>query len=177
MTRGRLTSLPLQRQRAFTLLEVLVTVSVIAAVAAIVLPMISSTHRVRVMAAASIVASDIELAQVMTIASPNDPMVVRFDPATHTYWLARVSDTETPILRDGTSEPYLVTLGQGRAAGAVGVTFNIDQMASDMIQFNPQGGLQDFTVVPRIEFDCDGSRIILTVAPTTGTIEQKDGEL
>lgn len=163
--------------RGFTLLEVLLTVSIIAAVAAIVLPMFNSTNRVRVMAAASILASDIELAQVMTISSPNNPMVVRFDPATHTYWLARASDTETPILRDGSKEPYLVTMGQGRAVGALGVWMTLDEMPGDMLGFNAQGGLADFTSVPAIRLDCGGSMITLTIAPTTGTIIQKDGEL
>src|SRR5688572_18314175 len=92
-------------QRAFTLLEMLVTMVIAATVAAIVAPMFSDDSRLRVMAASSIVASDIELAQVMTISRPDKPVVVSFDADGATYWLAYASSPGTALTLAGTTVP------------------------------------------------------------------------
>src|SRR5687768_8139513 len=107
------------RHSAFTLVEMLVTVAVLALVAASVAPMFSDDRNLRVVAAARILSSDIEFAQVLTISKPEEPVVVRFDPANNTYWLAYAYDTETPMPRPDGGEPYLVELGTGRARSAI----------------------------------------------------------
>src|SRR5688572_2454757 len=106
------------RRAAFTLIEVLVALTLVAALAAIVAPMFSDDSRLRVMAASSIISSDIELAQVMTISHPDNPVVVCFDPGNASYWLAYAADPDTPLSREDTGEPYQVTLGLDRARSA-----------------------------------------------------------
>ena len=91
-----------RRRTAFTLLELMVSVTIIAVAAAAVIPSYSDSGRARVIAATSIITSDIELAQVMTISYPSEPVVVRFDPAQNRYWLAYADSPETPIARPRT---------------------------------------------------------------------------
>src|SRR5262245_48745623 len=88
------------RRRGFTLIDLMVTIAVLAVAAAVIIPGVSNNDRLRLMAAANVMTSDIELAQVMTISFPNDPIVVRFDPDNATYWLARPADPDTPISRE-----------------------------------------------------------------------------
>lgn len=168
-------SSPHRFRRGFTLLEILVTVTIIAGVAAIVVPMFGDANRVRVMAASSLITSDIELAQTMTIASPKNPIVVKFNQDAQSYWLAPSSDPDNPMLRPGTNQAYLVVLGEGRALGAAGVVFTLKNVTGDTLEFNAQGGLTDFTSQPAIELSSASSTILLSIAPTTGTISQTNG--
>lgn len=159
---------------AFTLLEMLVALTLMAALAAVVAPMFSDDSRLRVMAAASILASDIELAQVMTIAHPEQPVCVRFNPDKATYWLAYASAPDTPIVREDNGEIYEVMLGAGRARSAAGVSIAVANMTSNTITFAPHGGLNDFTSSPQITLT-DGLRgIQLTVSANTGSVDELD---
>jgi len=159
-------------RRAFTLLEMLIVITIIATIAALVIPSFNDDSRLRLMAASSVITSDIELAQVMTISQPDQPMVVRFEPDHHRYHLARASDPATPINREDTGEPYRVTLGQGRASTAEGVTFTTAEIPDNTLAFNPQGGVDDFTTSPRITLSLAGRTITLDISASTGSITE-----
>ncbi|UCD75599.1 MAG: prepilin-type N-terminal cleavage/methylation domain-containing protein [Phycisphaerales bacterium] len=163
------------RPRGFTLLEMLVTLTIIAIVATMVIPAFRDDSLLRVMAAASVMSSDIEMAQMMTIADPDRPVVVRFDPDDSRYWLARADDPDNPVAREDTDEPYLVVLGLDRAIAAAGVTFTVSGMNQSTLTFNEQGGLDDFTATPQITLAMDDETIIISVGATTGTITQTGG--
>ena len=162
-------------RHAFTLFELLVTIAIIAVTAVLVAPALRGDEQFRLLAAASILRSDIELAQVMSISAPEDPVVVRFDPANDRYWLALTSAPEVPILRADTEEPYVVTFGIGRAASALGVTYTVVDVTGNVLEFNPQGGLTDFQAEPRVTLNSDDRWIRLDIAPTTGTITETAG--
>lgn len=160
--------------RAMTLLEMLLTVAVLSMLTVMVTPMFSDDSRLRVLAASQILSSDIELAQVMTISMPNEPIVVRFDPDGKTYWLALEIDPETPILREDTGEPYVVEFGAGRARSALGVTFALEDMTNSMLAFDATGALIDFTLTPLIHLNCADHGVTLMIKPMTGTIVEMD---
>lgn len=159
---------------AFTLVEMLIALTVMATIAAVVAPMLGDDSRLRVMAASSIIASDIELAQVMTIAHPDQPVVVRFDANTNSYWLAYSATPNTPLPREDNGESYIVTLGEGRARGATGVTFALEQATNDTISFAAHGGLTDFTQTPLVKVSKGMRGIQLAVAPNTGSITESE---
>lgn len=156
--------------RGFTLLEMLLTITILATLAAVAIPMVAGTDVVRVRAATDLLISDIELAQILNISYPNDPVVVRFDVEANEYWLAYASSPGTPLNREDTGEPYLVQMGIGRASAAEGVVLNVLSMTNNEIAFNPQGGLTDFSATPVIQLTLAGEAIAITIAPTTGTI-------
>jgi prepilin-type N-terminal cleavage/methylation domain-containing protein len=164
-----------RRCEAFTLFEVLMTITIIAIVVMLLAPSFSDDTILRLRAASSVMRSDIEMAQVMTIAYPKDPVIVRFEPATNQYWLAAASTPDTPLTRPDTGQPYRVVLGSGRASSASGVTFTLTDVDSDTLVFNPQGGLEDFTASPRITLTLDARTIDLDIAPSTGTISETEG--
>jgi len=160
------------RRRAFTLIEVLVVITIIAVVGAIVLPRLTADDQIRLTAASSIIASDIELAQVMTIAYPEQPVVVVFDPPKSTYHLSYADDPATPLLRPGTNQPIEVTLGEGRAASAAGVTFELIEIPGNTLAFNAQGGVEDLSTKPYVVLKINGREIGLKIATTTGTVSE-----
>ena len=165
----------LKPTHGFTLIDLLVTIMIVAAVAALVVPGLIDQDRVRLMAGSTLLTSDLELAQVMTISNPRQPVVVRFNPAEATYWLAYAATPCVPMPRNESGEPYLVVFGQGRASTAAGVSMSVDQIAGDTLTFLPQGGLADFTAQPTITLTIDERWVTLAIAPTTGTISETAG--
>jgi len=157
----------------FTLIEILVTVTIVAVIAVVLVPQFRNNDRLRVVAAAQILASDIEAAQVHTISYPDDPVLVKFNPKSATYWLASTASPDTPITHQMTGEPYKVTLGQGRASSASEVTMTLTDVSDNTIEFNESGGLVDFTTVPVIALQCHGETIEVVVSPSTGTVIER----
>lgn len=155
---------------AFTLIEIMVSLTIIAVVAVVVLPQLRNTDRLRVLAASQILISDIEAAQVLTISFPSEPIVVRFDPDNNRYWLAEASAPDTPIVHQATGEDYIVVLGEGRADSADGVAMTLTNVTDNTVVFNESGSLADFTTAPIIRLQRGDSVVELIIAPTTGTV-------
>jgi hypothetical protein len=118
------------------------------------------------------VASDIELAQMMTIANPEEPTVVRFQTGTGEYWLAAATTPDTPIDRAGVPEGYRVVFGQGNAQHVSGVTIVPADLDNDTLTLNAQGGVEDLTAEPTVLLMLDSRWIKLHIAPTTGAITE-----
>lgn len=160
--------------RAFTLVELLVVVAIIAVTAAFVLPRLTDDAALRVRGAASILISDIEYAQVLTISHPDNPVVVRFDAPASRYWLAYAATPDTPIMRDGTHIPYDVTFGAGRAAPVGDVGISLQDLPGDTLAFDTTGGLVDFSTTPRITLTAGERAVTLVIAPMTGSISEEN---
>lgn len=163
------------RRSGFTLIEMLVTLTIIAVVVVLVHPMMTSDARLRMEAAVRILVSDIEFAQSMTVGNPEQPVIVRFDPDNHRYWLAFADTPNDPLPRQGSPEPYLVRLGFGRAAMAAGVTFTITGATDDTLEFDGFGSLERISDRPVIRFERDGHWAEIDVSPTTGSITVTGG--
>ena len=148
-------------------------VAIVAMLAALVVPSMGSDERLRLNAATAIIVSDIELAQVMTISVPKQPVVVVFNPDANAYWLAYADDPDEPIIRAGTNEPYYVVLGEGRALAATGVTLHLVDDDDDTLVFTAHGGLASLDDAPKVRVrwgDAPKYETQLSIAPTTGTI-------
>ena len=156
----------------FTLIDLMMTITIIIVAGALVLPNLSDDKRLRLMAAASILTSDIELAQVMTISHPADAVVVQFDPDNDQYWLAYADAPGTPIPRPDNGRPYLIVFGQDRARSAVGVSLSLTEVTNNTLAFDAQGGLADISAHPVIRLSLGTRFIDLQIASTTGTITQ-----
>ena len=75
-------------------------------------------------------------------------------------------------VREDTGEPYLVTLGTGRAAAATNVTFSVTNMNKSMLQYTSHGSLIDFTKTPVIRLTHGDESIELHISTSTGTITE-----
>jgi len=158
-------------RRAFTLLEMLVTISIVATAAVLVAPALTDDSGLRVAAATDVLMSDIEYAQVLSLAEPADPIVVVLDAPGNRWWLARASAPETPI--EGTNgSPYLMEMGTGRLATATGVSFTTTGLTDGELPFNEMGGLDGLVDAPQIVILLDGYALGLEVDPSTGTVSE-----
>jgi len=161
--------------RGFTLFELMVTVTIAVILASMALPMLRNDDRIRLIAAASLVTSDIEFAQSLTIAKPAEPLVIMFDEDADSYHIGLVNQEETPITREDTGEPYLVVFGQGRATAAEGVDLSVSDMNKGGLQFDTHGGLFEFNITPVITLQSGDHWLQLTVSATTGSINETSG--
>ncbi len=159
----------------FTLIDLMVTLTIIAVMATVLLPRMDDGGRLRLMAGARLLASDIEMAQIMTISNPADPIVVKFEPTLGTYWLAPASDPDTPILRPGATQVYKVVFGHGRGRTAKDVTLALTDVTDNTLAFNEQGGILDPTVEPQIKLMRGSRWITLNVSTMTGSISETSG--
>lgn len=162
-----------RRARAgFTLIDLMVALTIMVVAALVVIPGLSDDTRMRLMAASRVVMSDIEMAQVMTITNPQAPVIVKFDPDQSRYFLAYAATPDTPLKRSNTEQDYEVTLGEGRASSAEDVMLAVTDMDLDTLVFDAHGGVQDISTNPVITLSTGSKWIKLTIAPTTGTITE-----
>ena len=158
----------------FALIDLMVTLTIVAIMAAVLFPRIADDDHLRLTAAARLIASDIEMAQVMTISNPAEPIIVKFEPG-GTYWLAPAADPDTPIVRSGAIQPYRVVFGQGRGRTAADVTLVLTDLENNTLSFNEQGGLVDLNLQPEIKLVHGSEWVKLTLSTMTGTITETAG--
>lgn len=120
---------------AFSLVELLIVILVIAICAAVVVPMAAGTDDLQVVSAARIVASDLQYAQNAAISS-QQPVTVIFTPATETYSLSNASG---PLIHPMTKEAWTVNLADqsgfdkvdmASASFGSGASVEFDEMGS-----------------------------------------------
>ena len=146
----------------------MVTVAIVAIMATVLLPRLQDQGRLRLIAGSRLLSSDIEMAQIMTISNPAEPIVVKFEPTLGIYWLASAADPGTPILRPGAGQLYRVKFGEGRGRTARDVTFALTGVApDDILSFNERGGMTDPTVQPQSPPMHGARRTPRSLPPTT----------
>jgi len=162
-------------RRAFALLDILITVSVLGVVLLAVAPSLNPDEPMRLAVAATIVSTDVEAAQSYTLASPNDPTVVRLRDEGDGYWLALASDPDTPILKGDTDDPYEVVFGEGRLASLAGVSIAATGLDGDHLEFSALGSLAQGDDVYLV-LDRDGSQMGIRIRSSTGSVSLVDPE-
>lgn len=159
-------------RRAFTLIEILIVVVIIAMVGALAIPYFSRDHRDRSLAAASLLQADLRFAQLATMASPQDPLIVRFKEDGTGYWLARLSAPNDPIVRPDTGAVWNITMGVDRARRSRNVSLATSGINSGMLRFTPLGSVHGASGTPTITLSAagggSGGTCVVTVDPTTG---------
>ena len=145
--------------RGFTLIDLMVAMAVLALLAVTVMPSTNPEAGMKLISAATVLATDIEYAQSATLSEPGDHTVVIFDADGGGYYLARGSAPLDPIERPGGSgDLYVVRFGEGNARMLDGV------------------GVQEGALVEPIEFDAFGSVVgegdrTVTLFTSLGIIE------
>lgn len=127
--------------RGFTLVEMLIALTILAIALGIITQGLEPDDHSRLASAAEMVVADLEYTQSLSIATPGDLALVMFDPAASagpTWWVAHESAPTTPITKPYTSTPYQVTLGQGVAVEITGVSLSLVGV-TDTIVFDAFG--------------------------------------
>ena len=122
-------------EEAFTLVELIMVIVVIAISAVVVVPLVVGTSDLQVISAARIVASDLQYAQNMAIAK-REPVTVTFTPGTESVALSNARGALIhPITKDTYTTDFRVRNGFGKVdivsadfSGSTSVTF--DEMGS-----------------------------------------------
>lgn len=115
---------PSSLARAFTLVDTLMTVAVLAIVAGLALASMAPTDKTRAVSAATLLAADIEHARSLSLILPDNPAVVRTAADGASYWIARNDSTETPVPPSG-GRSFRVVFGQAPADGMAGVVVGL----------------------------------------------------
>lgn len=160
----------LNRATGFTLIELLISLAVLGIVMFAVLPRGAPDEPMRLLAAGSVLAADLEYAQSATLANPQQPIVVKFDSKGFGYWLAPAEEPDSPINRPNSSEPYTVTFGMGNAEVLEGVWIDPSVLPEDYtIEYDAFGRLTIFTDV-RVKLLNSAGSIEVVVRANTGSV-------
>lgn len=157
-----------QRERGFTFVELMITVALLAIAAMVALPALRPDDPLKVIGAATMLASDIEFAQSATLASPSDPTIVRFADKQPRYWLALESDPSTPILRPN-GKPYEVHFGADGAQYLAGLQVELEGDPGGDITFDAFGRLSQ-TQDARVVVGNPTGSLVVTVTSSTGSV-------
>lgn len=147
----------------------MLTLAVLAIVIVVVAPSAQPEGPVRLLAAATMFAADIEYAQSASLAHPEDPTIVQFHPDGGGYWLALASAPDTPITRPNSTESYETIYGIGHAQGFAGLTAALVDPEISTLQFDGFGRLTsiDDQVV---RLSSEAGEMFILVRATTGSV-------
>lgn len=130
-------------RRAYTLIEVLVTVTILGIAGAVVIPSMSGAHVLKVQAAVRSIVADITFAQ-MDALGYQEPRGIVFDTEANQYTLIQITGAEIDIDADALYDPkgpgqrYVVSLDAASYGGAV-IT-DVDLNGGDTLIFDEIGG-------------------------------------
>ncbi len=146
-------------KRAFTFIELIISVLIIAIVAALALPMFSDQSSDRLSAAKHRLWADIQYAQAWTIANPSRPARIRF--------------LDDGYIIEGPPDAGTVRFTSNDFSEATGVKLSVADVPADGIPFNHAGALSiDSALTPKIQLTTQGGleSIALVLQPTSGQI-------
>ena len=158
-------------RRGVGLIELMIVLVIVSIAAMLVVPSLGRTAEVRADMAAYLLRSDMEYAQVHSIANPDDPIGVVLAGDGTGYWLSHPDTPDTPVIRHDTSDPYHVVFGEGRASMTGGVSASANDIQGGMLLFDSLGGLVDPTRNPEYRLSCEGAEVRMTVKAGTGFIQ------
>ena len=147
-------------KRAFTFIELIISVLIIAVVAALALPMFSDQTSERLTAAKHRLWADIQYAQAWTIANPSHPARIRF--------------LNDGYIIEGPPDGGTVRFNSSGFSEATGVHLSVTDVPADGIPFNHSGALNIGVdaAEPRIHLSTVGGieSIDMVLQPTSGEI-------
>ncbi|MGD9693056.1 MAG: Tfp pilus assembly protein FimT/FimU [Phycisphaerales bacterium] len=168
-------AIPSAHRRAFTLVDTLMTVAVLAIIAGLALATMSPTERTRVVSAAALFASDVEHARMISLTTPANPGVVRSAADGASYWVARTDTTETEIPAAG-GRKFRVVFGEAPATGMTGVKIALTAGGAvaagggGIVQFDGFGRIRGPATDALFELSLGGVKAKVKILSDTGDV-------
>jgi prepilin-type N-terminal cleavage/methylation domain-containing protein len=162
---------------AFTLVEMMIVVMVLAIAAVAAITMLGDTESIRLGAAARLLIADLAFAQTESIAHPDDPYGLKFDASTESYSVVR--DTTYPpfdcasgdvvaVADPVTGQGYSMQFGSGRGAEFGGVVIDaVSLEGDDCIVFGAYGQTDQSTTAT-ITLSAGGETLTIQIDPISG---------
>jgi prepilin-type N-terminal cleavage/methylation domain-containing protein len=183
-------------RRGFTLVELLIIITLLAIAAGLALPTLGDASQLRLREAARLLAADIEFAQSESIGHGDAPRAIVFDPANRKYWIAprvMADPSQAPDEADAVADPvpktpFVVTFPagsnpgdrSGRASGLGGVTIQAAQnmVTDDALRFLPFDAYgtpldetgQPSSAIAAVTLAAGASTLTIQVAPGSGEV-------
>ncbi len=160
----------IHKRNGFTLVELILSLAIMAILAALAAPMFGSNDALQLDVAKRLLVSDLEYTQVLAIANPEDNIALVIEENGTGWHIAQASSQSIPLNDRVTGEALVKTLGQGPAAPADQV--RIESNAQDnIILFDQNGGLVDFSQEILISLTIGETNALIQISPTTGSIQ------
>jgi len=157
---------------AFTLVEILIVIVILAITAMMAVPMIGSADTMQIRSAANVIAADLEYAKSMAISRQKN-YSVEFD-VSHESYSIKESDTGDVIshpVKKGFK--YIVNFSSDSRLNKVDIT-QVDFDGSSVIQFNylgsPYNGSGNPLNAGNITLQAGETTSLITIEPVTGFI-------
>ncbi len=158
---------------AFTLLEIIIVIAIIAVAALFAVPMFSQAADVQLRTAANMVAADIEYAKSLAI-TRQQPHSVVFDTVNHAYKVC--DETGTPVAHPLTPDGLLsISFGADPRLKKVRVAaVNFDGAGDNAITFDylgsPSSATRELLDPGTVTLAADGMTLNITIEPVTGYV-------
>lgn len=120
----------------------LVVIMLLGTLALFAIPMIRDGSSGAVHAAATMLRSDLERAQVMALAHPDRRIGLRFDADGGGWQLVDADEPAAALLDEFNGQPIALRLGTGRGQVAQGVWLDPTGLNQDLLVFDTLGGLE-----------------------------------
>ena len=161
-------------RRGLTLLEMTMTMVILAIVASILVPLMGDDSHGRIGAATILIRDDLEQARFRTVADPENPLAFRIDDDMQGWQLIDPLDSSRTITRDDGS-PWVIRSGEGRGIGMLGVQFELSGTRQPTLEFDESGAILDRSAAPIITISCQDHSRTLKIGAVTGIIHIDDG--
>ena len=161
---------PTRPQAGFSLVEIVITVTILGIVSALALPLLQPNHTTQLRSAAGVLASDLDHCRAESIAHGEDLRLVVFDTVGETYFLAAASDPTTPLPHPITGVEHTTEFGAADVAQLSGVTLqSVSVGGDDQLGFGLYGQL-DQASDATITLEAGGTTITLTIDAASGEV-------
>ncbi len=151
--------------RAFTFVELMIVIVIVGILTALSIPDANARAEIQGRRAAETLEGDLAYARSLSIARPDDPVVIRFDVANNKYWLARRSTPGTPLSHPTRSTSYVVQFGPNGNPGLTEVSLvAVDLDGDEILEFDALGGIDQDTAAI-IQFATSASQHEVAVEP------------
>lgn len=160
--------IPAPGHRAFTIVELLIVVVLMAIAATMVMPLFADSGATRLRAATRLLVADLAFAQIESITHADDTCVMSFDQANGAYTIAKSSAPTTPMTDPITNQPYVTQFGSGRASETAGVSIQAYSLGGDNKIVFGQYGEIDQTTAATITLQSGVLTMTVQIDPTSG---------
>lgn len=170
-----------RRLRAFTMIEVMICVVILAIASAIVVPMIGNRSDLKLAAATRTLIADLQYAQNLAIAT-RDPVYVRFEANKYTLF-TRAGTVSTTLTHPIDRSPFVVQLGSTSPVGTLrsiamakpnfgsGVyVVGFDSLGAPLLLDEATSTKTSPATAAAVTLTCDSLSQVLYVEPYTGEI-------
>jgi Tfp pilus assembly protein FimT len=118
--------------------------------------------------AARTFAADVAYAQAEAMARPDLGCIIKINPASSCYWLARPATPDTPITNSITKRPYLVQFGSGSGSRLSATSLGSYNFGGDAVLGFDAFGALDQSQDASIAFQASGESYTVTISAVTG---------